>query len=1545
MEAAPPVFVRAIYSYSGTDNSSLSFRQGDIIEVLSTLDSGWWDGVVLESGTRGWFPSNYTEPVDEDEAMRAAGAGDDAGRPGSVASGSTKSRSTSRDDAAFEAGLIEDFSLVGLGGQLSRDPTLQDFLGGGQFDLASFSDGGDIFAEIAAASQQDEASTGTSAPPASRSSPSAASTAPPAAASTAATATAWPDDVPEDEDFWVPKMTHAGQLFYYNTRTGETSRDMPIDGQGDGVQIDPADYSLEAGESARRPSLFGADAVSRRASIFGGASSAADAASEWSERVAGDGRTLYFVNLRTGEQSWDPPASSGGAGSRRGSVRPRGPAGDAASLLSSWTERPARAQQPFGAAASAASAAAEDGGCDDVSESSDDSALDAVFAMPPPRELGSAAGAGAGAGAGEASDGLAAPALSSERPTSAAAAELLGAPPPPLVADLEEIASRALQELVSEVGLGGVAGAGERDRAAERDRLVEVGNEVVHAVRLVLHTSGALEHAVSASAIASSSSPANEIHAPSSPPSSSLSPQAHADLRPFSRRLVSTLSKLSFSIRAMWGLLETTDDDLDVAEDDSPADPDEALRRAQARQQTLAERRTVRDIRFEHETRLRSEVLQGAQDVSDQVAAFLQQFQRVALAESAARGVPLSPLDAVRALKPLQGSLRTEAGALLLPGGGFGGGWRGNGFVSLPTSSPGRPRRPPPAGEHVLEYAWPSRPISKDVVDEVSRAAEGVAAQADELKNLSSSSTSPEAVPRAAELQRALAALLAQVEDVDVAAGVDFQLPPAEDTSSPSSNGGTSAASSSNDAASSSAKYRASVLEAKPLLADLEAHKQALYDISPRILFALQSVDLSASGRPPVAVFAQPRDNDPLAFFASPRQPSPSSPARLRPVLDDLIATLPALTSTLISLAAIAETQSSAPRHLRSTSHSFRASMVGSSKAESVDTHARFSHGQESTVPSTVPSVRDSVDSDFFFSGALPDLQRGAASAAGDARSSLGHSAAHGGTVRSQASTSSSGTRAPLPFASAGVEVVAAPAPTGGLPPGWDSGRRSSIATTQTSSSGGGAFGQQQSALAGVAEYPSPPLSTLSPSRSSSKNISKLLGEGAPVDGTAQDVRPWYLERDWADDELSFTMENTIKGGTLRGLVIAATSHEGRVDSSYLSAFLMTYRTFCTSHQLLDELIERYLMREPEDLSGDEFKDWDVKKLRPVRARVTNLLKAWVREYMDNEDLDRELLRRIREFALSTMTEKGQSLQICKSVDERMQGAARRPVGNLAPGPLPPPILPRNLKKLKFNDIEPLELARQLTIMDGRLFQRITAQECLGKAWPKQFGNDAPNISAMIDMSNAVTRWVIETILSQDDLKKRASVIKHYVALAERCLSLNNFSTLIHIIAGLNSTPIHRLRRTWEAVSQKAMITLGALNNIMRPDKNYKEYRDILRKSAPPCVPFLGVYLTDWTFIGDGNSDVLREKPHQINFHKRQKASELILMIKLHQATTYNLQAVPPIAKFLQDKLFPQHLADQEAEDQRLYEISLALEPRERDDEKIARLLSESGFL
>jgi len=54
-------YVRALYDYQADDAGSLSFRMGDVIQVLNQLDNGWWDGWL--HGVRGWFPSNYCEPV------------------------------------------------------------------------------------------------------------------------------------------------------------------------------------------------------------------------------------------------------------------------------------------------------------------------------------------------------------------------------------------------------------------------------------------------------------------------------------------------------------------------------------------------------------------------------------------------------------------------------------------------------------------------------------------------------------------------------------------------------------------------------------------------------------------------------------------------------------------------------------------------------------------------------------------------------------------------------------------------------------------------------------------------------------------------------------------------------------------------------------------------------------------------------------------------------------------------------------------------------------------------------------------------------------------------------------------------------------------------------------------------------------------------------------------------------------------------------------------------------------------------------------------
>lgn len=85
----PVVYVRALYDYEADDRTSLSFHEGDEIQVITQLESGWWDGVI--NGVRGWFPSNYCQIITgPDRAMSPP-------PPDSIDSGGESSPSSGSD--------------------------------------------------------------------------------------------------------------------------------------------------------------------------------------------------------------------------------------------------------------------------------------------------------------------------------------------------------------------------------------------------------------------------------------------------------------------------------------------------------------------------------------------------------------------------------------------------------------------------------------------------------------------------------------------------------------------------------------------------------------------------------------------------------------------------------------------------------------------------------------------------------------------------------------------------------------------------------------------------------------------------------------------------------------------------------------------------------------------------------------------------------------------------------------------------------------------------------------------------------------------------------------------------------------------------------------------------------------------------------------------------------------------------------------------------------------------------------------------------------
>ncbi|KAF8967979.1 hypothetical protein BGZ46_000080, partial [Entomortierella lignicola] len=455
--------------------------------------------------------------------------------------------------------------------------------------------------------------------------------------------------------------------------------------------------------------------------------------------------------------------------------------------------------------------------------------------------------------------------------------------------------------------------------------------------------------------------------------------------------------------------------------------------------------------------------------------------------------------------------------------------------------------------------------------------------------------------------------------------------------------------------------------------------------------------------------------------------------------------------------------------------------------------------------------------------------------------------------------------------------------------------------------------------------------------------LKKILGDDAPLRPSAQ---AWYLDYDYQRDDLILNGDGQVKGGTLPALIERLTLHDG-LDPNFVATFLLSYRSFTTTRELFQSLFLRFTIQPPPELDASDLEIWTEKKLTPIRLRVFNIIKSWLENYyLEDEVDDREALSMIKDFAGSAAMKDTMSfaaVQLIKLVEKREQseGAFRKMVLNLTTQ-APQPITPRNLKKIKLLDLDPLEFARQLTIMEAAVYNKIRPVECLAKAWMSEdpeMAAKAVNIKKMIETSNLYSNWINELVLTEKEIKRRVMVIRHLVLIAEKLRQLNNFSMLSATMAALTQSPIHRLKRTWEQVPARTMTSFMELQQLVGVAKNWAEYREELHNVNPPCVPFLGIYLTDLVMIQDGNQDFLKKSSHLINFYKRVKAAEVIREIQQYQSVPYCLTSVPEIQAFIRRGLDgTKNVSD-------LYDMSLALEPRERGDEKIARMLQESGML
>lgn len=196
-------------------------------------------------------------------------------------------------------------------------------------------------------------------------------------------------------------------------------------------------------------------------------------------------------------------------------------------------------------------------------------------------------------------------------------------------------------------------------------------------------------------------------------------------------------------------------------------------------------------------------------------------------------------------------------------------------------------------------------------------------------------------------------------------------------------------------------------------------------------------------------------------------------------------------------------------------------------------------------------------------------------------------------------------------------------------------------------------------------------------------------------------------------------------------------------------------------------------------------------------------------------------------------------------------------------------------------------------------------------------------------MYNDLAGKVATSVVLATSVRRRAKLIGHWLETCAALQQLQNFHSLSAIVSGLGNASVIRLRHSREAMAKKHLRLLQEMGELCSMTGSFKHLREAVLRGDPPKIPYLGVYLSDLTFIEDGNPNtVTRRRPggggeeaEYIFMAKRQLFHKMVSTIQTWQLVPYNLVPLEPVQQYLARLTI--------IDDKQMYAESLLREPRE----------------
>ncbi|XP_068612319.1 ral guanine nucleotide dissociation stimulator-like 2 [Brachionichthys hirsutus] len=378
-----------------------------------------------------------------------------------------------------------------------------------------------------------------------------------------------------------------------------------------------------------------------------------------------------------------------------------------------------------------------------------------------------------------------------------------------------------------------------------------------------------------------------------------------------------------------------------------------------------------------------------------------------------------------------------------------------------------------------------------------------------------------------------------------------------------------------------------------------------------------------------------------------------------------------------------------------------------------------------------------------------------------------------------------------------------------------------------------------------------------------------------------------------------------VKAGTEEKLALHLLHSFALGDSSFISIFLSTYRSFTSTKRVLDILTDR-LENPPGESDRSQMR-------QSFNRAVCSVFSTWLSEYPEDFRSLGEPSRLLRLTPLlpqdssSAVDLRARLLRIAEELSERalLSDNQKDQTGFASPLPDSSKFEPTSILGFPSGLI-----AEQLTKIETELFVRLVPYHCLGSLWSQRDkkGREGVcwSVRATIRQFNKLANAVLASCLWPTELRshQRARLLGKWISVAEECRARKNFSSLYAIVSALQSNPIHRLRRTWQDTDREAVKRYEELSKIFSDKDNYAQSRELLkeegtskfanldnhrhldRSSAQGTVPYLGIFLTDLTMLDTAVKDRLDNG--YVNFDKRRREFEVLAQIRLLQSSCKN---------------------------------------------------------